>query len=63
VWFLKVGNNVVKPDTYHIKHAQDTYEANLGDKPDGDITEIEPSNIPNCRKLSAGTFCFVMYFL
>jgi DNA (cytosine-5)-methyltransferase 1 len=39
------------------KHAQDTYEANFGDKPDGDITEIEPSNIPNHDILLGGFPC------
>ena len=39
------------------KHAQDTYEANFGERPDGDITEIEPSDIPNHDVLLGGFPC------
>ena len=39
------------------KHAQDTYEANFGEQPDGDITEIEPSDIPNHDILLGGFPC------
>jgi len=39
------------------KHAQDTYEANFEERPDGDITEIEPSNIPNHDILLGGFPC------
>ncbi len=27
--------------------AQDTYEANFGERPSGDITKIDPNEIPN----------------
>jgi len=39
------------------QHAQRTYEANFGDKPHGDITEINADNIPDFDVLLAGFPC------
>jgi DNA (cytosine-5)-methyltransferase 1 len=39
------------------KHSQLTYEANYGEKPHGDITEISPKNIPKHDLLLAGFPC------
>lgn len=39
------------------KYAQNTYEANFGDKPEGDIKEIEASSIPDFDILLAGFPC------
>jgi DNA (cytosine-5)-methyltransferase 1 len=39
------------------KACQEVYEANFGDKPSGDITKIEPSNIPDFDILLAGFPC------
>jgi len=39
------------------KYAQKTYEANFGDKPQGDIQEIEASSIPDFDILLAGFPC------
>jgi len=39
------------------KYAQDTYEANFKERPYGDITEIEPSDIPNHDILLGGFPC------
>lgn len=39
------------------KYAQQTYEANFGEKPHGDITKIEPKNIPDHDILLAGFPC------
>lgn len=39
------------------KFAQDTYEANFGDKPFGDITKINASEIPKFDILTAGFPC------
>ncbi len=39
------------------KYAQQTYEANYGDKPYGDITQIEERNIPNFDILLGGFPC------
>jgi len=39
------------------KHAQDTYEANFGERPNGDITRIEPNKIPDHDILLGGFPC------
>ena len=39
------------------KYAQETYEANYGEKPSGDITKIPASTIPNFDVLLAGFPC------
>ena len=39
------------------KYAQMTYKANFGDLPHGDITQIEPSTIPDIDILTAGFPC------
>jgi len=39
------------------KYAQDTYEANFGERPDGDITQIDPKGIPNHDILLGGFPC------
>lgn len=38
-------------------HAQDTYEANFGIRPDGDIAAIKPKNVPDHDILFAGFPC------
>ena len=39
------------------KYAQMTYKANFGDIPNGDITQINPSSIPDIDILTAGFPC------
>jgi len=39
------------------KCAQDTYEANFGERPDGDITKIDPESIPDHDILLGGFPC------
>lgn len=39
------------------KDCQKTYEANFGDKPDGDITKVDEKSIPNFDVLLAGFPC------
>ncbi|RNI32236.1 DNA (cytosine-5-)-methyltransferase [Rufibacter immobilis] len=39
------------------KYSQKTYEAWYGDKPSGDITQIDPNTIPDCDILAAGFPC------
>ena len=38
-------------------HAQDAYEANFGDRPEGDITEFDEDLIPDHEILFAGFPC------
>lgn len=38
-------------------HIQDVYEANFGDRPVGDITEVDPKEIPDFDILTAGFPC------
>jgi DNA (cytosine-5)-methyltransferase 1 len=39
------------------EYAKDTYEANFGERPEGDITKIDPSTIPDHDILTAGFPC------
>jgi DNA (cytosine-5)-methyltransferase 1 len=39
------------------EYAKDTYEANFGHRPEGDITKIDPSSIPDHDILTAGFPC------
>lgn len=39
------------------EYAQTTYQANFGDKPNGDITKIDPKDIPNFNILCGGFPC------
>ena len=39
------------------KYSQETYKANFGDEPDGDITKVEASSIPDHEVLVAGFPC------
>lgn len=39
------------------KHAQDTYEANFGEKPEGDINKFRPKDIPAHDLIMAGFPC------
>lgn len=39
------------------KHCQDTYERNFGERPEGDITKIDPKDIPSCTLLAACPPC------
>lgn len=39
------------------KFAQVTYEANFGDRPEGDITQVDEADIPDCDVLVAGFPC------
>jgi DNA (cytosine-5)-methyltransferase 1 len=39
------------------EYAKDTYEANFGDRPEGDITKIDPHSIPDHDILTAGFPC------
>lgn len=39
------------------KYSQETYKANFGDEPDGDITQVEASSIPDHEVLVAGFPC------
>lgn len=39
------------------RHAQEVYEANFGEKPDGDITKVDENSIPDHDILTAGFPC------
>jgi DNA (cytosine-5)-methyltransferase 1 len=39
------------------KNAQDTYEANFGERPDGDITKVDEKSIPTYNVICAGFPC------
>jgi len=39
------------------KYSQETYKANFGDEPDGDITQVDAANIPDHEILVAGFPC------
>ncbi len=54
--FEAVGGKCVFSSEWDSK-AQDTYEANFGDRPAGDITQISPGDIPDHDVLLAGFPC------
>jgi DNA (cytosine-5)-methyltransferase 1 len=54
--FEAVGGRAVFSSEWDPK-AQDTYEANFGDRPAGDITKIRPEDIPDHHILLAGFPC------
>ena len=54
--FEKIGAECVFSSEWD-KHAQDMYEANFGERPFGDISEIDPKEIPDHDFLLAGFPC------
>jgi DNA (cytosine-5)-methyltransferase 1 len=54
--FESVGGECVFSSEWD-KYAQDTYEANFGERPEGDITKIDPNSIPNHDILLGGFPC------
>lgn len=54
--FEKIGAKCVFSSEWD-KHAQDMYELNFGERPFGDINDIEPENIPDHDFLLAGFPC------
>lgn len=54
--FESVGGECVFSSEWDSE-AQDTYEANFGDRPFGDITKITPEDIPDHDVLVAGFPC------
>ena len=54
--FESVGGRCVFSSEWD-SFAQDTYEANFGERPNGDITKIDPSRIPNHDILLGGFPC------
>jgi hypothetical protein len=56
--FEKSGGRCVFSSEWN-KFSQQTYEANFGDVPDGDITKIKARDIPNHDILVGGFPCFL----
>ena len=54
--FESVGGRCVFSSEWD-KYAQDTYEANFGERPQGDLTQIKPETIPEHDILLAGFPC------
>ena len=54
--FESVGGECVFSSEWD-KYAQDTYQANFGERPQGDLTQIQPSCIPEHDILLAGFPC------
>ena len=54
--FEKNGGKCVYSNEWN-KYCSETYEANFGDKPDGDITKVKASDIPDHQVLVAGFPC------
>ena len=54
--FESIGGECVFSSEWD-KYAQDTYEANFGERPQGDITKIKPETIPEHDILLAGFPC------